>query len=221
MLKLSPGLAHRELCRTFPKLFSLSRGVPVQPRRGKQAGFFIVRRAQHFVVEHQTRSEWFRALGELARDEQLGSLEVVPAFDFRGLMIDASRNGVPHVVSLEQRIIELALLGINQLTLYTEDTYEVQGHPLVGYMRGPYTKSELRRLVRYAKAFGIEMFPCIQTLAHLEQVLQYRKAYAGVRDTASVLSVKAKGTRDLVAAFLDSASAPYDSGRIHIGMDEP
>jgi len=136
-------------------------------------------------------------------------------------MIDASRNGVPRVEAMEQRVIELALLGINQLALYTEDTYEVDGHPLVGYMRGAYSKRELRRLVVFAKRFGIEMFPCIQTLAHLEQVLQYRRAYAPIRDTASVLSVNAKGTRDFVAALIDSASAPYDSKLIHIGMDEP
>jgi len=73
----------------------------------------------------------------------------------------------------------------------------------------------------FAKGFGIEMFPCIQTLAHLEQVLQYRRDYAGLRDTASVLSVKSKQTPDFVAALIDSASAPYESRRIHIGMDEP
>jgi len=221
MLKLSPGRAHRELCRAFPKLFSLTRVVPVEARARRKLGFAIARDARAIVVEHATPSEWFRALGELVRDQELTTLEVTPEFDFRGLMIDASRNGVPHVASLEQRIVELALLGINQLTLYTEDTYEVQGHPLVGYMRGPYSKAELRRVVRFAKAFGIEMFPCIQTLAHLEQVLQYRKAYTPLRDTASVLSVNAKGTRDFVAACLDSASAPYDSRAIHIGMDEP
>jgi hexosaminidase len=221
MLKLSPGRAHHELCSAFPKLFSLTRGVPVKARSRRKSGFAIARAAHGVVVEHATPSEWFRALGELARDPKLATLEVVPEFDFRGLMIDASRNGVPHVASLELRIVELALLGINQLTLYTEDTYEVQGHPLIGYMRGPYAKAELQRVVRFAKLFGIEMFPCIQTLAHLEQVLQYRKAYAPLRDTASVLSVKAKGTRELVAACLDSASAPYDSRAIHIGMDEP
>ena len=88
-------------------------------------------------------------------------------------------------------------------------------------MRGPYTPAELRRVVRYAKRFGIEMFPCIQTLAHLEQVLQYRKAYGALRDTASVLSVKAKGTRDFVASLIESAAAPYDGRSIHVGMDEP
>src|SRR5450432_1522302 len=221
MLKLTPGRAHRELGRAFPKLFSLTRGTPVVARPTARAGFTITRGEKCVVVEHGTLSAWFRALGELARCPGLGKLEVTPEFDFRGLMIDASRNGVPHVASLEQRIVELALLGINQLTLYTEDTYQVQGHPLVGYMRGAYSKSELRHVVGFAKHFGIEMFPCVQTLAHLEQILQYRRDYARLRDTASVLSVKSKHTRDFVAALLDSASAPYDSRVIHVGMDEP
>ncbi len=221
MLKLSLGRAHRELCRVFPKLFSLTRGTAVRARKASKPGFRLARGERGFVVEHHTLSEWFRALAELARNEQLSTLDVLPEFDFRGLMLDASRNGVPRVESLELRITELALLGINQLTLYTEDTYEVEGHGLIGYMRGPYSKADLRRLVRYAKQFGIEMFPCIQTLAHLEQILQYKKAYGALRDTASVLSVKAKGTRDFVAALLDSASAPYETPRIHIGMDEP
>ena len=221
MLKLTPGRAHRELSRAFPKLFSLTRGTPVVARATARPGFVIARDEKRIVVEHSTLSAWFRALGELARRPALRKLEVIPEFDFRGLMIDASRNGVPRVASLEQRIVELALLGINQLTLYTEDTYEVEGHPLVGYMRGAYSKSELRRVVGFAKHFGIEMFPCIQTLAHLEQILQYRRAYARLRDTASVLSVKSKHTRDFVAALIDSASAPYESRVIHIGMDEP
>ncbi len=221
MLKLAESRAHRELCTHFPKSFSLTRGTLVSSRKRTKLGFAIERDEKNVVVAHATPSDWFRALGELARDEAHAPAEITPEFDFRGLMIDASRNGVPHVESLEARIVELALLGINQLTLYTEDTYEVKGHPLVGYMRGAYTKKELRRAALFAKLFGIEMFPCIQTLAHLEQVLQYRKAYAPLRDTSSVLAVNAKGTRDFVAALLDSASAPYDSRLIHIGMDEP
>lgn len=221
MLKLVESRAHRELCALFPKSFSLTRGTPVTGRKRATPGFAISRADKSVFVAHGALSDWFRALGELARDPVSAPAEITPEFDFRGLMIDASRNGVPRVESLEQRIVELALLGINQLTLYTEDTYEVNGHPLVGYMRGAYSKKELRRVVAFANMFGVEMFPCIQTLAHLEQVLQYRKAYAPIRDTSSVLAVNAKGTRDFVAALLDSASAPYDSKLIHIGMDEP
>ena len=220
MLKLSASRAHAELCRTFPKLFSTTRGIAVQRRTREKPGFAVTRSERGFEVVHGTLSDWFRALGELAREPR-SDFEVEPEFDERGLMLDASRNGVPHLASLELRIAELALLGINQITLYTEDTFEVQGHPLIGYLRGPYSAAEIRRLVRYAKHFGIELYPCIQTLAHLEQVLQYRRAYGQLRDTASVLSVKAKGTRDFVAQLIDSATAPYESKRIHVGMDEP
>src|SRR6187402_1947416 len=221
MFKLEPVPAHRALCEAFPKQLSLDKGTRVRARPYAKPGFAISRERGEVSIQHATRSDWFRALGELLRDPELPELAISPELDERGLMLDASRNGVPHVASLEQRIVELALLGINQLTLYTEDTYEVAGHPLVGYLRGPYSATEIRRLVRLAKQFGIEMFPCIQTLAHLEQVLQYKKAYGKLRDTASVLSVKAKGTRDFVAALIESASAPYESKRIHVGMDEP
>jgi len=221
MLKLTANRAHRELVSAFPRAFSLTRGTPVTRRAASGPGFTIERKSGGFAVTHSSTSEWFRALGELLRNPELESLEVTPCFATRGLVIDASRNGVPHVASLEQRIVELALLGINQLALYTEDTYQVEGHPLVGYLRGPYTRAELSRLARFAAQFGIEMFPCIQTLAHLEQVLQYRKRYSPIRDTNSVLLVNAPQTRDFVAALLDSASAPYASPKIHIGMDEP
>ena len=221
MLKLTSNRAHRELVNAFPRAFSLTRGTAVMHGTQQRAGFTIERKNGGFFITHGTASDWFRALGELLRDPELTQLEVSPGFEARGLVIDASRNGVPHLASLEQRIVELALLGINQLALYTEDTYQVEGHPLVGYLRGPYTRAELSRLARFAAHFGIEMFPCIQTLAHLEQVLQYRKRYNPIRDTNSVLLVNAPETRDFVAALLDSASAPYPSRKIHIGMDEP
>src|ERR1700749_3987333 len=108
MLKLSAGRAHRELCGAFPKSFSSTRGTPVRGRKASERGFRITRTEAGFVVEHHTSSDWFRALGELARNESLRELSVVPQFEERGLLLDASRNGVPHCASLEQRIIELA-----------------------------------------------------------------------------------------------------------------
>ena len=62
-------------------------------------------------------------------------------------------------------------MGLNAVCLYTEDTYEVPNEPFFGYLRGRYETSELKELDDYAADFGIEMFPCIQTLGHMEQVL--------------------------------------------------
>ncbi len=80
----------------------------------------------------------------------------------------------------------LALLGYNMLQLYTEDTYEIDGEPFFGYMRGGYSHAELREIDDYAHQFGIEVVPCIQTLGHLGQMLQWPR-YLGLRDTAEVL----------------------------------
>jgi hypothetical protein len=44
----------------------------------------------------------------------------------------------------------MALMGLNMLQLYTEDTYEVEGEPLFGYLRGKYTMRELSLIDDYA-----------------------------------------------------------------------
>ena len=39
-----------------------------------------------------------------------------------------------------------ALMGLNLVMLYTEDTYEVEGWPYFGYMRGRYSREELEAI---------------------------------------------------------------------------
>lgn len=64
-------------------------------------------------------------------------------------------------------------MGMNVLMLYTEDTYEVPGEPYFGSYRGRYTKAEIQEMDAYASMFGIELVPCIQTLAHLHNALKW------------------------------------------------
>src|SRR5690606_625701 len=109
-----------------------------------------------------------------------------PQFVTLGAMFDASRNGVLRVESMEYLLRRMALMGLNLVMLYTEDTYEVPGHPYFGYMRGRYTYDELKRIDDYAYQFGIEVVPCIQTLAHLARALQW-DAFAPLRDTEDIL----------------------------------
>ncbi len=134
-------------------------------------------------------------------------------------MIDVSRNGVPHLKTIKKFIRHFALMGINQLMLYTEDTYEIPGEPSFGYFRGGYTQSELRQIDDYAALFGQEVIPCIQCLGHLEQVLQW-PAYRDIKDTNGVLLAGDAKTKQFVQKMIDAASTPFRSNRIHIGMDE-
>ena len=84
-----------------------------------------------------------------------------------GTMLDCSRNAVMTVDAVKTWIGITAQLGYNTLMLYTEDTYEVGEEPYFGYARGRYSKAELKDIDAYAAAKGMELIPCIQTLAHL------------------------------------------------------
>lgn len=65
--------------------------------------------------------------------------------------------------------------------LYTEDTYEVEYEPYFGYKRGRYSTAELSELDAYAASVGIELVPCVQTLAHLNAAFRWRK-YRRIQD---------------------------------------
>ena len=91
-----------------------------------------------------------------------------------GAMVDMSRGAVMTVGAVKRYVNELSALGMNFLMLYTEDTYEVPEYPYFGYLRGRYTQDELREIDAYAESMGVELVPCIQTLAHLAQFLQWQ-----------------------------------------------
>lgn len=172
-------------------------------------------------VEYGRRTDAFRALGRLlgAADPDGEDFQEEAAFDTLGVMVDVSRNGVLRPEAARAFMRRLALMGLNMVMLYAEDTYEVPGEPFFGYLRGRYTQEELRGLDDYAHALGIEMVPCIQTLAHLEQILQW-PAYSEYRDTRGIILAGEEPTYRLVEKLIDAASAPFRSERIHLGMDE-
>ena len=95
-------------------------------------------------------------------------------FETLGVMIDMSRNAVMSIDGLKRFLPLLKKMGYNCVMLYTEDTYEVDGEPYFGYMRGRYSKEEMREIDDFAYSIGIEAIPCIQTLAHLNAYKRWR-----------------------------------------------
>ena len=87
-------------------------------------------------------------------------------YEHFGVMLDMSRNAVMKVSRVKQMMDYLAKMGYNTLSLYCEDTYEIKSQPYFGYMRGSYTGMEIKEIDAYAKSKGIELVPCVQTLAH-------------------------------------------------------
>ncbi|GAA6003694.1 hypothetical protein JCM10207_003550 [Rhodosporidiobolus poonsookiae] len=156
---------------------------------------------------------WSARVGEQIRREEQCLFETV------GVMIDCSRNGVLRVSAVQFLLRQMALMGSNMLQLYCEDTYQIPGEPFFGYFRGPYSQEELKEIDDYAFALGIEVIPCIQTLGHLGQMLQWPK-YGQLRDTAEVLLAESEETYAFIEKMIRSISGPLRSKRIHIGQDE-
>ena len=166
-----------------------------------------------------------RGMGLLAQTMANGGnltapIEETPAFSNLGVMLDVSRGAIPRVETMKAVLRKMALLGYNALMLYTEDTYPVAEQPWFGYLRGGYQKEELKELDRYAKELGIELIPCIQTLAHLDRFLHWPAARSRYLDSADVLLADSPDTDALLEEMFRSLRACYTSNRIHIGMDE-
>lgn len=134
-------------------------------------------------------------------------------------MIDLSRNSVYTLKTMKRFLCQLALMGFNTAYLYMEDTYELPGYPYFGYRRGRYSVAEQKELDDFADALGIELVPCIQTLAHLRTAIRW-KYMEPMRDTVDNLMVGQKDAVTLVEAMIAHFSRTFRSRRIHLGMDE-
>lgn len=143
------------------------------------------------------------------------------AMPFRrfGTMLDCSRNAVMNLPTLKRWIDILADLGYNTLLLYTEDTYEVDNQPYFGYLRGRYSQQELREIDAYAADKGVEVIPCIQTLAHLNSIFRW-STYADIRDCNDILLAGDDRTYALIEDMFASIAKTYRSKNVNIGMDE-
>ncbi len=206
----------------WPMLEKHLQGIDILLYPGEE-GFSVRLERGEAILLAAGKPEALRALCALAAAVQNGksaySLEQQTPFLTRGVMYDCSRNSVPTVETIKLLLRRMALMGLNALMLYTEDTYEVPQTPAMGHYRGRYSKDEIKEIDDYADLFGIEIIPCIQTVAHLERLLRW-PAMACVRDDPSTLYVGKEETYRLIRNMILNASAPVRSRRIHLGLDE-
>ena len=186
----------------------------------EDAGSSVVKKGDTCTVRFQEPAQYFRLFNyALHHNNEDFSLEEKPYFARRGFMLDCSRNAVANPEKLRSLVRRLAKMGMNQLFLYMEDTYEVPGYPYFGTYRGKYTREELRDLDKYCALFGIELVPCIQTLAHLHSFLRWHNSRP-LRDTGDILKVGSKEVYTFIRNLLESLRSCFSTRNIHIGMDE-
>ena len=187
------------------------------------ASFCLEKKEKQVKIFYGGLTGFFRGLAAFLLSEESEKdgiiMESSGSAGHHGIMFDCSRNGVLRVENIKGWIRQMALLGYSRLFLYTEDTYEVEGYPYFGALRGRYKKEEIQECDAYAAMFGIEMIPCVQTLAHLRTMLRW-PAMMEYRDDEDILIAGEEKTYQLIDAMLKSLSGMYRSKRIHLGMDE-
>lgn len=197
-------------------------GIPVKVRKIEK-GLFVSGADSIYTIGYSETAAFFRAfallVGHLEQEKTAFLIEETPAFTLCSAMVDCSRNAVPRVERLEELFATMAMMGYNGVMLYTEDTYEVEGYPWFGYRRGRYSKEELKHLDQIAISLGLEMIPCIQTLAHLKTALRWSWA-DGMLDNPDILLIGEERTYDFIEAMFKSLRDCCSSKYIHIGMDE-
>jgi hexosaminidase len=174
------------------------------------------------VIRVERKIHFFRALGLFIEHLLKGGsfyIKEKPQFEMNGIMVDVSRNAVLKVESIKKLLEKMAVMGLDMVMLYSEDTYEVPNRPYFGYMRGRYSFNELKECDDYADILGIEIVPCIQTLGHLEQAIKWNYAN-NMRDTSDILLEGCEETYVFIEEMIKAASAPFRSKKIHLGMDE-
>mgnify|MGYP003291004814 CR=1 FL=1 len=182
----------------------------------------VSKHGKNVVITYSEKVCLFRGLTFLKEKANEESFEVDYTLRFRknGLMLDVSRNGVVTNDKVKEFILIEALMGENRLLLYTEDTYEIEKYPYFGYLRGAYSKEDIKEFVEYGESFGVELLPTIQTLAHLATALRWEPIADKVSDTDDCLLVGSDKTYEFIEEMIKTCRECYKSDEIHIGMDE-
>ena len=181
----------------------------------------ITRNDNDIIIKYGQLCSLFRGLYliKMKENEKSYHISFHKNFDYSGLMHDCSRNGVLTIESAKQLILISALFGLNRFFLYTEDVYEIDDEPYFGYLRGRYSKKELREIANYGDSFGVEVVPCIQTLSHLSQALRWDN-FSSVKETNHTLLTGKEETYIFIEKMIKACSEAFTSKNIHIGMDE-
>lgn len=189
--------------------------------KSERSELFFDKENKRFNIFYKSNNELFRLLLETEHYDFNNNFEIKINSSFKDLsiMVDVARNYPLKVETFKKLIRYMALLGYSTLKIYLEDLLELKNEPYFGYLRGRYSKEEIKEIVNYADLFKIEVMPYIQTLAHLNQIKRWC-VYRDHFDIDDILLVDDERTYTLIDNMLETISESFTSKRINIGMDE-
>jgi len=111
---------------------------------------------------------------------------------------------------------------MNQLNVYIEDVFPLDGEPLVGLLDDRLSRDDYRNLVAYAAPYHVEIVPITGGCGHLHKVLRFEQ-YAGIGEVPFGNDLAADNVS--ASSFLDrlysQLQSVFPSKMYHVGCDSP
>ncbi|HJO25083.1 MAG: glycoside hydrolase family 20 zincin-like fold domain-containing protein [Myxococcota bacterium] len=148
-------------------------------------------------------------------------IEDAPDLALRGIMLDVSRGKVPTLETLRTVVDNCARLKLNVLMLYVEHTFRFRRHPAIGAEASPLEAETLRELDTYAAECGVELIPSLQSLGHMDHVLNL-PGYSHLAETPSnwTLAPSVPETYAFLGDLYDEFLPNFRSGLFNANCDE-
>ena len=198
--------------------------ITVTPKTATDNILKVELQSRQAVITYGRRVNFFRGLMllcmNLAEGKETLAIEETPFMELNGLQLDISRNSVLNEASLKYFIRQHALLGLNSVTFYMEDMFEIPDEPYFGYMRGRFSAQDLKRMDDYAAELGVEIVAELELLGHMAKFLRHHSNAYLRGGSVNEFLVGEQTTYDLIEKIVKTISQCLRSRIVHIGLDE-
>ncbi|HEX5411936.1 MAG TPA: beta-N-acetylhexosaminidase [Terriglobia bacterium] len=144
-----------------------------------------------------------------------------PAMQYRATQVDLSRGPVAKLSFLKNVVRNIAQFKMNQLFVYMEDSFRLEGQPLWGILSDTLSRSDWNELVAYAAPYHVTIVPRTEDCGHLHKVLRFEQ-YSGMgeRPHGHVLAPEDPHQMDLLKTMYQQMLPVFTSPIYFVGCDE-
>ena len=184
-------------------------------------GLEVYGSSENIIIKYSSKSLFFMGFSYCIQNYYKETFTVIKRtyVERLGIMRDCARNAILNTKGFKDLVVYSALMGYNYIELYIEDLMQIESIPYLGHSRGRYSKDEIKEFDKFSKIFGVELIPCIQTLAHLPQIFRH-DTFVPINDIADILLIGEEKTYDFIEKVIAFSAECYTSRKINIGMDE-
>lgn len=143
-----------------------------------------------------------------------------PSLAYRGTMIDISHGPLPKEEEIKRQLDFLARWKSNQYYLYSEDSIELRGYPLLN-PEGRLTQDEVRRIVAYGRERHIDVIPNLDLYGHQHDLFRIEE-YSELSDEPHGTEFDPSNPKvaNLLTDWANQLADLFPSPFVHIGLDE-